>query len=221
MKVCEIFKSHQFEGSNTGKLTTFIRLSGCNLNCKFCDTKYAATSFKELSLEEIGKKITTSFVTITGGEPLSHRENFVKLVKYLLDDLFVQIEVETNGTIEIPKALSLEKENIQWNVSPKLSFSGNSFSKRINFKALEKFANLPNSIFKIVVRNQKDINEAQDILLKRNLEIDIDKIYLMPEGKTREEQLNNGKKIWELAKNYNFNFSPRIHILLFDNKRGV
>ncbi|MGD9200341.1 MAG: radical SAM protein, partial [Chitinispirillia bacterium] len=73
IKICEIFKSIQGESTYTGLLCTFIRLSGCNLNCSYCDTKYAFENGSEYSIEEILKYVKghrCSLVEITGGEPL-------------------------------------------------------------------------------------------------------------------------------------------------------
>ncbi len=104
LRISEIFFSSQGEGLRVGEPTIFVRLSGCDLKCDFCDTKYAWDRGKEESLEEILKKIEkfknlTSWVCITGGEPtLQDISNLVlNLKKY---GYFIQIE--TNGRRFLP-----------------------------------------------------------------------------------------------------------------------
>lgn len=102
MKINEIFYSIQGEGKNTGKPTIFVRLSGCNLHCDFCDTKYALNSGHDLTETEIInqiKKQNCKWVCITGGEP------FLQDLKSLTDNLKKEgykIQIETNGTIFQP-----------------------------------------------------------------------------------------------------------------------
>lgn len=103
MKVCEIFPSIQGEGSLVGIPMLFIRLTGCNLRCTYCDTKYAYTEGYDFSVEEVLKKIRNfkfKYVEITGGEPLIQQE-----VYPLMDNLVRDFNVvlETNGSILIEK----------------------------------------------------------------------------------------------------------------------
>lgn len=105
LKIKEIFSSLQGEGLRQGEPTTFIRFSGCNLNCYFCDTKYAWEEGREISTIEILEKVkeeTTSFPTewvcLTGGEPLLQGQGLEELVKELKKEGF-KLQVETNGTI--------------------------------------------------------------------------------------------------------------------------
>lgn len=116
MRVNEIFYSLQGEGFHTGTPTIFIRLSGCNLRCAFCDTLHEP--FEELSEEEIIERIApypASLVVVTGGEPA------LQLTESLVDLLHVQnkyVAVETNGTRPLPA-------NVDWiTLSPKQSFVG-------------------------------------------------------------------------------------------------
>lgn len=98
-KICEIFYSIQGEGFLQGLSFIFIRLSGCNLRCLWCDTKYAWEDGKEFELEEIisqVKKYKCKKVCITGGEP--YLQNLKPLFEKLKENKFF-ISVETNGTI--------------------------------------------------------------------------------------------------------------------------
>ena len=100
MKVIEMFRSLQGEGKNQGKCCLFIRLSGCNLNCHWCDTEYAKTGGKEMSLDAILKqvrRINPPYICITGGEPLMQSASLEPLLASL-HKRGALIDIETNGT---------------------------------------------------------------------------------------------------------------------------
>ncbi len=102
LKISEIFTSIQGESSYSGLLCTFVRLSGCNLRCSYCDTAYSWQNGMELSEEYVLEKIKSSgisLIEITGGEPLL-QESIVPLIKRLLDSGF-NVLVETNGSLSI------------------------------------------------------------------------------------------------------------------------
>jgi 7-carboxy-7-deazaguanine synthase len=102
MKVCEIFSSIQGESTFAGVPCTFIRLTGCNLRCSYCDTVYAYEEGTELPEEEVMNKIQAigiKTVEITGGEPLL-QEDVAPLTKRLLDSGY-RVLIETNGTQDI------------------------------------------------------------------------------------------------------------------------
>ena len=104
MKVCEIFTSIQGESSYAGLPCTFIRLTGCNLRCAYCDTTYAYAEGSERSAEEIMGIVRDSgvkLVEITGGEPLL-QEDVYPLIERLLDSGYTVL-VETNGSMSIRK----------------------------------------------------------------------------------------------------------------------
>ncbi|MDA8388628.1 MAG: radical SAM protein [Nitrospiraceae bacterium] len=102
MRISEIFTSIQGETTYTGRLSTFIRLAGCNLRCSYCDTKYAYDSGVELSETEIMNEVSVvgvNLITITGGEPLLQEEVF-HLTERLLNDGH-KVLIETNGSLSI------------------------------------------------------------------------------------------------------------------------
>lgn len=100
--VNEIFRSIQGETTTAGFPSLFIRLTGCNLNCTYCDTNYARTSGLEMTIDEILAKADfngINHITITGGEPLI-QDNSIDLMQKLLD-LNYSVQLETNGTISL------------------------------------------------------------------------------------------------------------------------
>ena len=108
MNVSEIFYSIDGEGLRTGELAVFIRLTGCNLNCFYCDTKYALKrdSGKFMKIEEIineVEKYNCKNITLTGGEPLLYKESDT-LIEALLNENY-RVNLETNGSIDISKYL--------------------------------------------------------------------------------------------------------------------
>ena len=89
MKVCEIFTSIQGESTYAGLPCTFVRLSGCNLRCRYCDTQYSYEDGIEMTLGDIISRVKPSgvnLVEITGGEPLSQKEDTLMLTRDLLDE---------------------------------------------------------------------------------------------------------------------------------------
>lgn len=102
MKVCEIFFSIQGESSYAGMPFVFVRLSGCNLRCNFCDTTYAYEEGSEMSIDEVLERVKNfgiKFVEITGGEPLLQKDTLI-LIKKLLDKKYTVL-IETNGSVSI------------------------------------------------------------------------------------------------------------------------
>ena len=118
MRVNEIFYSLQGEGHNTGRPAVFVRFSGCNLRCPFCDTDFSA--YRSMSVDEMMDAIAgypTHFVVLTGGEPtLQVDDAFVAV----LHSYGYEVAIETNGTRPVPEA-------IDWvTVSPKQPFTGDA-----------------------------------------------------------------------------------------------
>jgi len=102
LDICEIFYSIQGEGTKTGFPCVFIRLAGCNLKCKWCDTTYAQKDFFTMNIDDILEKISPyncDFVEITGGEPLLQNDT-VRLAKSLLN-LGKMVAIETNGSLSV------------------------------------------------------------------------------------------------------------------------
>ena len=104
LKVTEIYKSIQGESRLAGWPCVFVRLTGCNLHCGYCDTAYAQTAGKEMAVNEVLKKVKAwkcSTVYITGGEPLLQEDVYV-LIKKLLAKKY-QVMIGTNGTLDVSR----------------------------------------------------------------------------------------------------------------------
>ncbi len=226
MLISEIFKSIQGEGVNVGVVSLFIRVAGCNIGEKCplpCDTKYAWDSkykdeWKEMSVEEIVKIIKDSKVRniiFTGGEPGLYADEIFKIinefvavsdVNKLLNNSY-SFEIETNG---YEKLRFLYPYFDIVTISPKIGF--------VNEKYLAEVKDLPNVYFKFVVRDKKDFEYWKSLVKK--LKIDEKKVYMMPEGTTDEEIKKKAEWLVEECIKNNFNFSPRLQIWLWGNKRG-
>jgi 7-carboxy-7-deazaguanine synthase len=226
--VSEIFESIQGEGNFAGTFSLFIRFHFCNLSCSWCDTKYTwnekSGSYKIYSPEELKTIIKSSkaqHVVFTGGEPLLYR-----IDKILVYDK--HFHVETNATIlpdervdiTFNESTRITRDAMELNmlsdinfiVSPKLSNSQQIInSDNISFWAKEKLG-----IFKFVVKSVEDLEEVVTLIGKFN--IPNEKVYIGLEGVTVESQLRPDL-VEEIVKR-GYNFSPRLHILLWGNIRG-
>lgn len=156
MRVNEIFTSIDGEvsGWGQGRLTTFIRFQGCNLNCSYCDTKYAIPKEggKNLTIQEIIERIPVGCngITLTGGEPLLQQDIW-KLIDRLVE-LDKKVSIETNGSIYIPQSY-IKEEGISWVVDYKLEYAEEGQGvDLLNLKSSD--------YIKIVVTNKEDFEEA-------------------------------------------------------------
>lgn len=183
-----------------------------------CDSKYSWKDGKYVTTQSIVdyiKKEKPNGLIITGGEPLLQSVEIYKLITELPTDL--PIEIETNGTIPPLKEL-MAQTNVSFNVSPKLSNSGNAIEKRINIGILNLF-NSTRSIYKFVISNKNDLKEIEAII--KPIAIKPGKIYLMPEGITAAEQAKKQEYVIKFALERGWNFSPRLQVIVWDKKRGV
>lgn len=237
LAVSEIFgPTIQGEGKTAGKPVVFLRLAGCNLACIWCDTPYTwnwiGTKFqhalkfnpkeqvKTLQMSdvlhqilEIGSQVKA--LVISGGEPLLQQQQLIPLLEALKAQGW-WIEVETNGTI-VPKSSFLALVD-QVNCSPKLSNSGSdNDNKRIVSEALDALSKSIKTVFKFVISSVLELDEVKQLVA----DYEMKEVYLMSEGQTKDEQEANQRTIAELAKDNNFNFSPRLHVLIWGTKRGV
>lgn len=236
----EIFDTVQGEGRNLGRPVVFARLSGCNLQCSWCDTPYTWAFTEKLaeqhdegqvydrSQEQIKISVGEAIdqisalkiprLVVTGGEPMTQQAAITELANGLKannEDYWV--EIETNGTI-VPKPETIEAVD-QFNVSPKLENSGNSKDKRDKSKAMEAYVASGKADFKFVVFGDEDLPEILELVEK--YKIPHERVFLMPEGRTEEEVERHQKELVQLAIDNNFNVTTRLHVLIWGSLRGV
>ena len=231
LPVSEIFYSIQGEGRFAGYPSVFIRLMYCNLGCSWCDTRFTwdNTTLDRHSLFDNGeivdkvKEILPDTVLnherirviITGGEPMLHREKLPSLINALNNAGFLTVDIETNGMFEPSDKLC--RLVSWWNCSPKLL--NNSIDSEISIvpNALIKLSKTDKVDFKFVVQESKDIEQIEQNFLDY---IKPEQIMLMPEGWTQSKQLNGMEWVMSECQKRNFRFSPRLHILIWNNERG-
>ena len=228
MQVAEIFYSVQGEGQLTGMPSAFVRLAGCNLRCRYCDTPYArqAVDGRDFSVNHVVESLVaypSKYVVITGGEPLLSDE---------LDELCSKlhaagrhITLETAATVDrlvSPDLIS---------ISPKLSnstptdsaSSQNYDSHRLNVPVIQTYlqqAQRDSSDYqlKFVLAQPKDIEEVQDILNQLGLTVPLGRVFLMPQAVNRRQLARRSAWLVELCKEHGYRFCSRLHISLYGNQ---
>lgn len=228
MFISEIFHSIQGEGLLTGVPSVFIRTSGCNLRCRWCDTPYTSWSPEgvERSVDEIMADIAgfpSRHAVITGGEPLLMKE--LPDLTEKLGDAGYHITIETAGTVYADLRCDLAS------VSPKLSnstpwieedgkYAPNHEKLRINLPVLGRFMSAYPYQLKFVVDRQEDLDEVESLLADLD-EVDRTRVLLMPQGRTDGELSSRGAWVAEACKSRGFRYCPRIHIALYGDTRGT
>ena len=223
MKIAELFYSLQGEGALVGVPSVFIRTSGCNLRCSWCDTPYTSwqPEGNELALAQILDEVKAHparHVVVTGGEPMIARE-IVELTRGLRAG-GRHITIETAGTVFAPVACDL------MSISPKLANStpAGEWAERherlrIQPDVVRRLMADYDYQLKFVVTQPEDLAEVRD--LTRALDADAAKVILMPEGIDAAVLRERGVWLAEICKQEGFRFSPRLHVELWGNRRGT
>ena len=210
----EIFYSLQGEGPRCGTPAVFLRLAGCNLACKWCDTKHSWANGIPCAAENTAALIATYHapaLVITGGEPLLQQPALEKLLALLPADIF--LEVETNGTIVPAQALA-DRVN-QWNISPKLPHAGNPGASPLAPHVLQFFSSLPHAWFKFVVQGEADWHAISALNLPQ------ERIILMPCATTRAALEAARPAVVDMCLRHRVRLGDRLHLTLWDDKKGV
>jgi 7-carboxy-7-deazaguanine synthase len=223
LKIAELFYSLQGEGSLVGVPSFFIRSSGCNLRCGWCDTPYTSWQPEgvDLSLEQILSEVRAHparHVVVTGGEPMIAPE-IIPLTERLRQ-LEMHITIETAGTVSKPVACDL------MSISPKLSnstprgpWATQHDRLRLNRDVLLELISRYVYQLKFVIDQRADVDEA--IRLVREVDADPKRVILMPEGTDREILRERSLWLAEICKSEGLRFSPRLHVDLYGARRGV
>jgi 7-carboxy-7-deazaguanine synthase len=241
LPINEVFHSLQGEGKLAGVPSTFVRTSGCNLRCWFCDSYH--TSWEPthgwFDIEDVVETVTEhggTHVVVTGGEPMIH-EGIEQLLNSLAERGY-HTTVETNGTIfrEAPVDLA--------SISPKLASSTPSEGRppaggsadvgtwqsrheenRLDYESLASLVEAYDFQLKFVVTNREDMDEIQTLVDElrdvTSARIQNDDVLLMPEGMTRERLAETRDLTAELALEYGYRYTPRLHVDLWNDAPGT
>jgi len=208
MIINEIFFSIQGEGQWVGKPNIFVRITGCNLRCKYCDTKYAYENGRNMSISEIiteVRKYPCKNICITGGEPLLQNET-KELIHNLLENNYSLI-LETNGSMSINDYLGNKKIIISLDIKcPSSDMSDKMVYENLSYLN-------PNDQVKFVISNKKDYKYAKEIINKYETKA---MIFFQPEWSFDPKKISS----WILRDGLNVNLSLQLHKIIWGNSRG-
>lgn len=208
MKICEIFHSIQGEGVTMGLPTTFIRLAGCNLDCKWCDTAYAKEDGKEMSAADIlasVEKFDCAHVCVTGGEPL-HQADTPGLVDALIERGYLVV-FETNGS----KSIEVLQCSDGLIVSLDIKCPGSGEADKMRLSNIELLS--LNDQLKFVLADENDYEYAKKIIEEHE---PICTIIMTPVGGTELKELAG----WVLRDKMRVRVLPQLHKLIWENERA-
>jgi len=223
LRIAEIFYSIQGEGSLVGVPSLFVRTSGCNLRCSWCDTPYTSWNpeGEDYTIERILAEVEACparHVVVTGGEPMIARE-IVDLTRRLREQ-GRHITIETAGTVYAPVACDLMSISPKLaNSTPEGAWAARHASLRIQPEVLKRLMAAYPCQLKFVIARAEDMPEVRDLL--RALDADPGKVILMPEGTSAEVLRERSVWLAEICKQESFRFSPRLHVDLYGNRRGT
>jgi len=230
MLISEIFYSLQGEGVLTGVPSVFVRASGCNLRCNWCDTPYASwePEGETRTLAQIVAEVQNHparHVVLTGGEPMIAKD--IRILADELKKLDYHITIETAATIA-PSGIACDLASL----SPKLLNSAPD--ERLSVAWRKKHEQLrwqPNVVrewidgypfqFKFVVSQPGDVEEIEGMLASLGRDIPRERVLLMPEGTSLETIRSRAGWLGELCKARGYRYAHRLHIELYGNKRGT
>ena len=231
MLISELFYSLQGEGELTGVPSVFVRTSGCNLRCTWCDTPYAswnpegAPKTVAQLLLEIENYPSARHVVLTGGEPMIAQD--IRLLAAEIRGIGRHITIETAATIA-PDGIACDLASL----SPKLL---NSSPDPVEHPAWRKKHEAtrwqPDVVrawidqypyqFKFVVARPEDVEELEFMLAHLNREIPRHTVLLMPEATTLEKMRQRATWLGELCKARGYRYAHRLHVELYGNRRGT
>jgi len=230
MLISEIFHSIQGEGELTGVPSVFVRTSGCNLRCNWCDTPYASWNPEgtQMTVDEILAEIVkypSKHVVLTGGEPMIAPGIYE--LAFQLQELGKHITIETAATVP-PRGIAFDLASL----SPKLAHSApdgrldDTWRKkheelRWQPGVVESWIAAGNYQLKFVVSGERDVEEIEAMIRDTGCAVPPSKVMLMPEGITLEAIRARSDWLGELCKARGYRYAHRLHIELYGNKRGT
>jgi 7-carboxy-7-deazaguanine synthase len=237
LPINELFCSLQGEGRLAGVPSVFVRTSGCNLRCWFCDSYH--TSWEPTgdwySVDDVLAAVAeydADHVVLTGGEPLVHEQSATLLEA--LAERGYHTTVETNGTIAVDAPIDLAS------VSPKLQSSTPTAERdpkgdgewaqrhedrRLDVETLAGFVEDYETQLKFVVTGPEDMTEIETLVARVREAADApvpdDSVLLMPEGQTRDQLNETRRVVADLAVEYGYRYTPRLHVDLWNDAPGT
>jgi 7-carboxy-7-deazaguanine synthase len=224
LKIAELFYSIQGEGSLVGVPSVFIRTSGCNLRCSWCDTPYTSWQPEgtDLDLDQILDEVAAHparHVVVTGGEPMIAPDIVALTARLRVRGM--HITIETAGTVFAPVACDL------MSISPKLANStpddprwGRQHERlRIQPEVLAELIARYEYQLKFVIARPDDLDEVRSLV--GSLGAERERVILMAEGTEVEQLRERGLWLAEICKQEGYRFSPRLHVDLWGARRGV
>ena len=226
MKFSELFYTIQGEGKFVGVPSVFFRTSYCNLRCIWCDTAYTSWTpeNKDITVDVAVKAITQygcRHIVITGGEPFIQVKELTQLCQEL-NRRGHHITVETNATVFAPVAadlISMSPKLRNSNPTPDNRFFTRHERGRICSDVIREFLGQYECQVKFVVDCPEDLEEIKT--LQAEIPIPAETILLMPQGMTPEELQPKQEWLVEICKEEGYRYSPRVHVDIWGNKRGV
>ena len=231
MLISEIFHSLQGEGQLAGVPSVFVRTSGCNLRCNWCDTPYASwqPEGKQMEVGEILEAVApyrAKHVVLTGGEPMVAPG--IHELAFQLQERGYHITIETAATVP-PRGIACDLASL----SPKLAHSAPDARLDDTWRrkheelrwqpavVAEWIAATPDYQLKFVVSTESDVLELEGMIRETECEVPPAKVLLMPEGVTVEALRAKAGWLAELCKARGYRYAPRLHIELYGNRRGT
>ena len=232
-----IFYTLEGEGEYIGRPSVFMRMSMCNLTCvgfasedspNGCDSfvswsvKNKKTFNEIFELMETGNHVTHlregAIWKLTGGEPMIQQKQLLKFVEAFIDryNFTPRIDFETNATL-MPDERWVTEFNATFTTSPKLTTNGDPEEKTYKPEVL-KWHKDHNSGFKFVISRSEDIEEIwrKYVNDKEDINVPLSRVWFMPCCGSREEHIVKAPAVAEYAKAMHVNFSPRLHLLLWN-----
>ena len=231
MLISEIFYSIQGEGELTGVPSVFVRTSGCNLRCAWCDTPYASwnpegepRSVAQI-VADVERHPVARHVVLTGGEPMIAKE--IRPLAAELRKLGRHLTIETAATVA-PDGIACDLASL----SPKLLNSAPDAVEHATWRKKHEATRWQPEVvrawidaypyqFKFVVARPEDVDELEHMLAALRREIPKHKVLLMPEATSLEKMRSRAGWLGELCKARGYRYSHRLHIELYGNRRGT
>lgn len=225
LRIAELFgPTFQGEGPSTGQRAWFVRLSGCNLTCGWCDTRYTwdwsrfdrAAESRDMTADDVLQWALVEhprLVVVTGGEPLLQQQALLPVLQGL-HHAGVAVEIETNGTVAPDPAVIAVVT--RFNVSPKLAGSGVTGPRRYKAAVLQALLDTGKAVFKFVITGADDVTE----LAAMQAALGLAPVWVMPEGTTTEAVLAGMRALAEPALTHGWHLGTRLHVLTWGDERG-